>query len=68
MSDISQWIFKLLTYLTIPYFAWHIVGRYLLIIFPGGSMVKNLPVNAGDTGVIPRLGRFPGEGNGNRLQ
>ena len=31
-------------------------------------MVKNLPVNAGDAGPIPRLGRFPGEGNGNPLQ
>ena len=31
-------------------------------------VVKNLPVNAGDTDSIPRLGRFPGEGNGNPLQ
>ena len=31
-------------------------------------MVKNLPANAGDEGLIPRLGRFPGEGNGNPLQ
>ena len=31
-------------------------------------MVKNLPANAGDAGLIPRLGRFPGEGNGNPLQ
>ena len=34
-------------------------------------MVKNLPVNAGDTrdaGSIPGSGRFPGEGNGNPLQ
>ena len=30
--------------------------------------VKNLPVNAGDAGWIPRLGRFPEEGNGNPLQ
>ena len=33
--------------------------------------VKNLPANAGDarnTGSIPGLGRFPGEGNGNPLQ
>ena len=33
--------------------------------------VKNLPANAGDardTGLIPRLERFPGEGNGNLLQ
>ena len=31
-------------------------------------MVKNLPVSAGDGGLIPRMGRFPGEGNGNPLQ
>ena len=28
-------------------------------------MVKNLPVSAGDMGLIPGLGRSPGEGNGN---
>ena len=26
--------------------------------FPGGSMVKNLPANAGGTGVIPDLAKF----------
>ena len=34
-------------------------------------MVKNLPAHAGDirdTGLIPGLGRSPGEGNGNILQ
>jgi len=31
-------------------------------------MVKNLPANAGDTGLIPGLGRSPGEGNGSPLQ
>ena len=31
-------------------------------------MVEDLPANAGDTGLIPGLGRFPGEGNGNPLQ
>ena len=36
--------------------------------FIGGSEVKNLPVNAGDTGSIPRSGRFPGEGNSHPLQ
>jgi len=25
--------------------------------FPGGSVVKNLPANAGDTDLIPGLGR-----------
>ena len=33
--------------------------------FPGGSVVKNPPVNAGDAGSIPELERSPGEGNGN---
>ena len=36
--------------------------------FPGGSVVKNLPANAGDTGSIPELGRSTGERNGNPLQ
>ena len=36
--------------------------------FPGGSVTKNLPANAGDTGSIPGLGRSPGGGNGNPLQ
>ena len=39
--------------------------------FPGGSVVKNPPANAGDTGdmgSIPGLGRSPGRGNGNPLQ
>ena len=34
--------------------------------FPGGSTVKNLPANAGNVGLIPGLGRSPGEGNGKR--
>ena len=34
----------------------------------GGSAVKNLPASAGDTGLIPELGRSPGKGNGNPLQ
>ena len=36
--------------------------------FLGGSVVKNLPANANDTGCIPGLGRSPGEGNDNPLQ
>ena len=31
-------------------------------------MVKSLPINAGDTGLIPGSGRFPGGGNGYPLQ
>ena len=36
--------------------------------FLGGSVVKNLPANAGDAGSIPGMGKSPGEGNGNPLQ
>ena len=36
--------------------------------FPGGSVVKYLPANAGDKGLIPRSGGSPGEGNGKPLQ
>ena len=38
--------------------------------FPAGSVVKNLPANAGDAGdlgLIPGLRRSPGVGNGNPL-
>ena len=38
--------------------------------FLGGSVVKNLPANAGDagdSGLIPGLERCPGGGNGNPL-
>ena len=31
-------------------------------------MVKNLPANAGDSGSIPGVGKFHGEGNGSPLQ
>ena len=39
--------------------------------FPGGSVVKNLPANAGNTGdagSIPMSERSPGGGNGDPLQ
>ena len=39
-----------------------------LTAFPHGSVVKNPPANAGDTGSIPGSGRPPGEGNGTPLQ
>ena len=31
--------------------------------FPGGSVVKNLPTNAGEVGLTPGLGRSPGGGS-----
>ena len=36
--------------------------------FPDGSIVKSLPANTGDAGLIPGLRRSPGEANGNPLQ
>ena len=39
--------------------------------FPGGTMIKKLPANAGnvrDVGLISRSGRSPGGGQGNPLQ
>ena len=39
--------------------------------FPGGSVVKNPPADAGDTadmGLMPGLGRSPGVGNDNSFQ
>ena len=36
--------------------------------FPGGSVVKNPPANAGDAGSVPGLRRYPGKRNDNSLQ
>ena len=42
--------------------------RSIPLGFPGGSYGKESTCNAGDPGLIPGLGRSPGEGNGNPLQ
>ena len=42
-----------------------------MLDFPGGTVVKNLPANEGDTGnaaSIPGSGTSPAGGNGNPLQ
>ena len=39
---------------------------YVLYVgFPGGSMVKKTPANAGEMSLIPGSGRFPGREHGN---
>jgi len=38
------------------------------VIFPGGSDGKASVCNPRDPGLIPGLGRSPGEGNGSALQ
>ena len=53
--------------LDIAFCAW----IFLYLGFPDGLVVKNLPANAGDTGLIPDMKRSHaevGEGNGNPLQ
>ena len=40
----------------------------MMLGFPGGSEVKNLPANAEDMSSVPWLGRSYGEGNDNPLQ
>ena len=39
--------------------------RYCTLAFPGGSVVKDLPPNAEDVGLIPGSGRTLLGGNGN---
>ena len=44
---------------------------YFVLGFPGGSVVKNLPVSVGDarhSRLVPGSGRSLGAGNGNPLQ
>ena len=45
-----------------------VMGQQDQLGFPGGSVVKNPPVNAGDLGLIPGQEDLLGEGNGNPLQ
>ena len=40
----------------------------MLVCVPGGTVAKNPPANAGDSGSVPGSGRSPGVGNGNPLQ
>ena len=56
-----------------PFFFFYMtVASYILfqgaLGFPGGSGGKESACNAGDPGLIPGLGRYPGEGNGYPLQ
>ena len=46
----------------------NVCSSFVGLGFLGGSVVKNLPANAGDAGLIPGLARFPGEGNSHSLQ
>ena len=63
--------------LPIPYPRWELCTRPLYLSnneqlvflgFPGGSDCKGSACNEGDLGLIPGMGRSPGEGNGYALQ
>ena len=41
---------------------------FIISLLPGGSGGKESACNAGDVGLIPGLGRSPGEVNGTPLQ
>ena len=52
-------------------FSWidnFIIMEYPSLGFPGGTLVKNPPANAGDMGSIPGLEKSPGVGKGNPFQ
>ena len=46
----------------------HVLFESICPGFPGRSDGKETTCNAGDPGLIPGLGRFPGEGKGYLLQ
>ena len=50
---------------------WDTAHIIIIMGLLGGTVLKNLPADAGDArdaGLIPELGRLPGEGNDNPLQ
>ena len=64
-------LFVLSSSLSVPALIWNCPNYHsseINLSFSGGSVAKNLPANAGDSGLIPGSGKSPGEGNGNALQ
>ena len=72
ISKSSLYIWKFLVHLE-PYEQSKNAWLHILSLFPRGGLPrwpssKDITCNAGDTDLIPGLGRAPGEGNGNPLQ
>ena len=59
---------KLFHLLGLLLYLFYLLSNKYILGFPGGSVIKNLPANARDVGLIPWLVRYPGEENGNLLQ
>ena len=58
----------ILWHVSLGFFKWHYRGpKRTDWGFPHASVVKTLPANAGDVGLIPGSGRSPGEEKGNPL-
>ena len=72
LNAFSASIEMIIWFLSLILLMWCILLTDLQILnnscFPGGSVVRNLLANAGDTGLIPGLGRSSAMGNGNLLQ
>ena len=71
MISIQHTSFHLYFHHLIP--GYYLVPNYkrlltVLLGFPGGSAINNLPGNSGVSGSIPGLGTSPGEENDNPLQ
>ena len=67
-SDVTEWLNNNNLQCCVGFRCIAVWFRYIYIyIFPGGSNGKESACNAGDLGLIPVLGRSPGEGNGNPL-
>ena len=64
LPHVSSWTLFL-------WFNWFASKIDIIVGFPGGSVVKNLPAearDASDEGSVPESGRSPRVGNGNPLQ
>ena len=59
-QSLQKWAFANKTLKSLVFKIYH--QAILIMGFPGGSMVKNLLANAGDSSSIPVSGRCPGEG------
>ena len=49
---------------TVSFLGVELLGHIVILGFPGSSAGKESACNAGDPGLIPGSGRFPGEGIG----
>ena len=66
LSDIQSWIFSTILWIVFSLYDYIIYNH--LKSFPGSSAAEESSCNTGDPGLIPGLGRSPGEGIGYPLQ